>query len=265
MVTAETIRQALGCGEPGCTCSQPNGKVHCPTPGHPDIHPSFSVNQVNDGKVLVKCQSQCKHDQNLPIAALKARNLWPSSNGNRLNIVATYDYHDPQGKLVFQVCRTDTKEFPQRRPDGAGGWTWRMTGIKRYPYNLPQVLQAETVVVVEGEKDADAIERLGFVGTTSPGGASEPGKKQKWRPDYNPYFHGKQVIIFPDNDPPGRAHAHNVARNLQGVTASIKVVELPGLPEKGDVSDWLAAGGTVEQLKALNFLPRHPSPQKLPS
>lgn len=73
----------------------------------------------------------------------------------------------------------------------------------------------------------------------------------KWRPEYNPYFEGKQVVILPDNDEVGRKHAQQVARQLHGLASSVKVLELPGLPEKGDVSDWLEAGGTAEELLAL--------------
>ncbi len=73
----------------------------------------------------------------------------------------------------------------------------------------------------------------------------------KWRSLYNPHFAGKKVVILPDQDPPGRAHAHEVARNLRGLAHSLKVVELPGLADKGDVSDWLKAGGTRDGLLAL--------------
>ncbi|MGD0826837.1 MAG: toprim domain-containing protein [Desulfobaccales bacterium] len=161
-----------------------------------------------------------------------------------------YDYHDADGKLVFQVCRYQTltgKTFRQRRPDpqNPGKWIWKTRGMSLVPYRLPQVLKDDTVFVVEGEKDVAAIERLGFTATTNPGGAA------KWRKEYTPYFQGKKVIILPDNDKAGRAHALDVARHLHGVAASVKVVELPDLPSKGDVSDWLAAGGTVEQLLAL--------------
>src|SRR5262249_11416724 len=59
---------------------------------------------------------------------------------------------------------------------------------------------------------------------------------------------GADVVILPDNDEPGRKHAKQVAQALYGIAASIKVVELPGLPPKGDVTDWIWDGGTREQL-----------------
>lgn len=161
-------------------------------------------------------------------------------------IVATYDYHDLNGKLLFQVVRSEPKKFWQRRPDGNGGWINEVKSLPELvPYRLPEVIKAERVCIPEGEKDCDRLAYLGLVSTCNPMGAG------KWRHKYNQYFQGKLVVILPDNDPPGRDHAKDVARNLHGVAASVKVVELPDLPEKGDVSDWIKSGGTKEALLAL--------------
>src|SRR4029453_2179914 len=62
---------------------------------------------------------------------------------------------------------------------------------------------------------------------------------------------GARVIILPDNDEPGRAHGRQVAASLAGIASEVKVVELPGLKAKGDVSDWIAAGGTRAELDML--------------
>ncbi|MFZ5448166.1 MAG: AAA family ATPase [Thermodesulfobacteriota bacterium] len=239
----ENIRKALQCGQPGCACGRPGGLVHCP--GHEDSKPSLSVTEKN-GKLLVYDHGGCDSAQ--VIKAFKALNLWPSSNGNgrpKFNIIKTYDYQDPTGKMVYQVCRMDPKDFRQRRPDGKGGWIWNIAGVDRVPYRLPELLKAETVYIVEGEKDVDRLRTLGFTATCNPGGAG------KWRTEFRRFFQGKRVVVFPDNDDPGRGHAQNVARNLYGLAVVVRVVELPGLPEKGDVSDWLKAGGTADQLKEL--------------
>jgi len=183
------------------------------------------------------------------------------------SISATYDYHDATGKLVFQVARLIPKTFRQRRPDGNGGWIWDMRGVDRVPYRLPDLLRAAPdalVFICEGEKDCDNLRERGLIATTNPGGAG------KWSPAYNPHLRGRHVVVLSDNDPqatmpdgtlrfhpdgrpvlPGQAHAADVARSLQGTAASVRVLMLPGLPLKGDVSDWLAAGGTAEELEAL--------------
>jgi hypothetical protein len=165
--------------------------------------------------------------------------------GNQRKIVAEYSYCDAAGRLLFQTVRYDPKDFRQRRPDGKGGWVWNLDGVKLVPYRLPEWKDTATVYIVEGEKDADALWKLGLPATCNPMGAG------KWRDEYNAHFAGKQVVILPDNDQPGEAHARDVARGLLSVAKTVKILRLPGVPPKGDVSDWLAAGGTREGLAEL--------------
>jgi hypothetical protein len=164
---------------------------------------------------------------------------------NKNSIVVTYDYQDEKGDLLFQVCRCEGKQFKQRRPDGSGGWIWKLDGERRVLYHLPEILKADQVLIPEGEKDVDNLRQRGFTATTNPGGAGN------WRPEFSECLRDKEVILLPDNDEPGRKHIQVVGSSLHGVARSIKVVELPGLPDKGDVSDWIEAGGTKEDLLKL--------------
>lgn len=195
------------------------------------------------------------------------------SNGPapRATIVATYDYTDEGGALLSQVCRFDPKDFRQRRPDGASGWVWSVKGVRHVPYRLPQILDNDdkVLVIVEGEKAADRLWKLGIPATCSAGGAG------KWREELNEYFRGADVVIIPDHDPqkrhpktneplfhpdgrpilPGQDHGQMVAKSLSAVAARVRVLELwkswPEMPWKADVHDWIEAGGTAEQLYAL--------------
>jgi hypothetical protein len=185
---------------------------------------------------------------------LKLRDLFPAPDRNgtsSMKVVAAYDYVDTGGKLLYQVVRLDPKDFRFRRPDSKGkdGWTWNLKGIKRVLYRLPDVFKAvaegSVVFVVEGEKDADELIRLGFTATTNSGGAG------KWHKAYSETLCGAIVVILPDNDDAGQKHAQQVSLSLQDVARSIKIVSLPSLPPKGDVSDWLAVGGTAQQLQKL--------------
>jgi len=169
----------------------------------------------------------------------------PSMGNSKRQIVATYDYTDETGKLLYQTVRYDPKDFRQRRPDGKGGYIPNLKGVRRVPYRLLDVLQADLVFVVEGEKDADALVHLGFVGTTCPMGAG------KWQDEYSQSLTGKDVVLIPDNDESGYKHVEKIAESLKDIARSIKILELPSLPDKGDVSDWIQAGGTKEELERL--------------
>jgi len=162
-------------------------------------------------------------------------------------IIATYDYRDENGALLFQVVRYAPKTFRQRRPDGNGGWSWRVKGIRHVPYRLPELLAAGDVpvFVVEGEKDANRLASLGLVATCNAGGAN------KWPESLNRFFEKRTVYILPDNDAAGRSHGETVAAALHGVADSVRIVVLPDLPPNGDVSDWIDAGNRPETLRLL--------------
>jgi putative DNA primase/helicase len=128
-----------------------------------------------------------------------------------------------------------------------------MEGVRRVPYRLPELVAAPSdavIYIVEGEKDADRLAGEGLVATTNPGGASKG--KSKWRGEYNTHFAGRRVVVIPDNDEAGRAHAQTIARQLGPIASGVHVLELPGLLNKGeDVSNWLDNGGTRVELERL--------------
>ena len=156
----------------------------------------------------------------------------------------TYDYNTEDGSLLYQAVRRPGKKFLQRRPDGSGGWIWNLKDTRRVLYHLPALIarEDEIVFIVEGEKDADTLIAAGLLATTNSGGAG------KWHDEYSDVLKERDVVIVPDNDKTGRDHAGKVARSLHGKANSIKIVNLPGLPIKGDVSDWLAQDHTLDEL-----------------
>lgn len=168
----------------------------------------------------------------------------PAKTPVKDRVVATYDYRAEDGSLLFQVQRFEPKKFVQRRPNG-NGWEYKVNGTRQVPYRLPELVAAPLsapIYIVEGEKDADRLAALGLVATCNAGGAG------KWKSCHSEYLKDRAVILIPDNDDAGRDHVQKVARSLKGVAAHVRILELAGLPEKGDVSDWLELGGTVEGL-----------------
>jgi putative DNA primase/helicase len=252
-------------------------QVRCPA--HEDNKASLNIKQGDKG-ILVKCHANCSTDRVLEVMGLTLRDLFdtpsdpqwrarPASQParsqqsrsqpaaqpaarqqDRRDPVAVYKYRDEAGDLLFEVLRFEPKDFRQRRPDGRGGYIWKLDDTRRVLYRLPELLNSHpdsTVWIVEGEKDVDALRGLGFTATCSVGGAG------KWRSDdYNQHLADRDVIVIPDNDQPGIDHAHAIELALLGVARSVRILTLPGLPPKGDVFDWLAIDGNdADRLVAL--------------
>ena len=232
-MTADSIVRALGARRSG-SCWM----AKCPA--HDDHNPSLSIRGV-DGKVLLHCHAGCAQQD--VIDALKARGVWQPERTDDPRIVAEYDYTDEHGNLLYQVVRYQPKDFKQRRPDGRGGWTWRK-GARQVLYHLPEVLEAPIVFVVEGERDVETLRDYGFVATTNAGGA-----KAHWAPQFTEALRGREVILIPDNDGPGRKRVLNIARALLGHVARLVVLELEGGSK--DITEWFDQGHSELELIAL--------------
>jgi hypothetical protein len=179
---------------------------------------------------------------------------------SRGGIAATYPYYDEDVKLLYQVLRYERKGFSQRRPDGKGDWVENMDGVTRVPFNLPEVVRSNVVLIAEGEKDALKLQeaashfpddgaKLIYAATTNVGGAG------KWQDEYSPYLAGKTAFIFQDNDDAGRKHAQQICSSVQKHAREIRLVELPNLPEKGDVSEYLASHSSEELFEQMQTAP----------
>jgi hypothetical protein len=168
------------------------------------------------------------------IAWTKKRNGHASSIGGG-KVVATYDYTDAAGTLLYQKLRYEPKGFSQRRPDGKGGWLTKLGDVRRVPYRLPGLAQHAdgTVFVCEGEKDADRVASLGICATSVDSG--------HWNDETAAVLAGRDCLVLEDKDEKGRKRALEAARALHGHAKSVRIVRLPGLAEDGDVSDWLDA------------------------
>lgn len=218
-------------------CGENQYEAKCP--GHEDHKASLSIGIGNDGKLLLHCFAGCDLDRICSAIGIDKQTLF-TGNGNGRHpsadrrITAIYDYVNSEGKLSYQVVRYVPKDFRQRRPDGKSGWLWDTAGLERIPYNLQEVVKSDYPLIVEGEKDVETLRNIGLVATCIAGGA-----KAHWTDNIAHYFRAEQhVSILPDNDPPGEDYARNAATALYGKVASIKILRLDGLPEKGDVSDW---------------------------
>lgn len=232
---------------------------------------SLSVSIGDDGRALVKCFAGCSTPNVLYAVGMTMAELFPDNglNGHKKKNrrpggrkVAEYDYRDADGVLVYQAVRFEQengdKTFTQRRPNGEGGWIYKLRGVPRILYRLPELIEAgkkddnQPVYIVEGEKKVEALRAWGLTATCNVGGAG------KWSKSYSERLKNRRVVILPDNDHPGWEHAAKVAESLQEFAKSVKIVTLPGLQPKGDVIDWIAAGGTLEKFQELVTSPSDP-------
>lgn len=224
-------------------------------PAHDDGRASLSVGPGKDQPVLIHCFAGCDRDAVLDAIGLSWADLCKPRDDQPGAVeewtpcgpaVAVYDYVDEQGDLLFQVCRTADKQFPQRRrdPSKKSGWAWKLGDVRRVLYRLPRLLEAmdagTRVWIVEGEKDVHALERAGEVATCCPGGAG------KWRDEFGDCFVAMDVTIVADRDEPGQKHARTVAQNLEGTARSVRIVEAKS---GKDAADHLAAGHGVDEFE----------------
>jgi len=236
----------------GCEPKRRGDHLDAKCPSHDDRVSSLTAHQTPD-RVLVKCHAGggCAIENIAAALGMTTADLFdePIEKCPARRITARYGYTDEAGTLLYEVVRYDPKDFRQRRPDGTGGWTWKLGNVRRVPYRLPEliggIVAGRWIVVVEGEKDANRLVREGFIATCNAGGAG------KFLPTFAPHFKGANVAILPDRDEPGRSHAQQVASLLSPVASKVKIIELPGRSEHGDVSDFLDDGGSAQELKRL--------------
>lgn len=221
-------------------------------PAHGDNSPSLSVGVGADGQILLYCHVNCHLEDILAELDMTAEDLFPTvqakdvfkpADAGRWKHIATYIYHDADGKVLYQKDRLlkpdGKKTFVYKHPDGAGGLAKGKGTAGHVLYRLPKVIKAQLVYLVEGEKDADTLRKHGLTATTSPLGAQE----NKWPAHFTDWFKNKDVIIIQDNDDAGKRFAVTEANAIERVAKSVKVIDLTQkwerLPAKGDITDVL--------------------------
>lgn len=242
-------------------------------PAHDDTTPSMTISLGDDERILVCCQAGCTFESICEATGLSPIDFFPPSEAmpkptqDRTNprpctleemrswksTRAVYDYQDENGKSLYVVRRhvddDGKKTFRQYRAVGGGRYAAKLLNTRRVLYRLPELIEAVSegrpVWVVEGEKDVETLRALGLDATCNVGGA------KKWPDNAARLFKSADVVVCEDNDEPGVEHARMVAASLAPVAASIRVLRLPNLPPHGDVSDWIANGGTRDQLLQL--------------
>jgi hypothetical protein len=236
--------------------------VNCPA--HDDTKPSLHVTDDN-GQLLLHCFAGCP--QETVIQVMKDKGLWPSKNGNRLppGILPTWDkgakcltslwhYRNESGATLGYVARYDSEllgktTIPYFKKSGSK-WKSGAAPKPRPLYGQYELARNPSlpILLVEGEKAADAarglLGRL-YACITWPGGSNAVEKA-----DFSP-LSGRDIVIWPDADPPGEKAALEVAGQCQKSKAkSISIVTPPSGVENGwDLADAVQEGWTGEQVQ----------------
>ena len=252
-------------------------------PAHDDRNPSLSISEGDDRRVLLICRSQhCNLESILNAVGLEKRDLFPRSDRNTSTKRPTFEnpdrqkqkptgrswptssaliailekqrgprsaawtYQDTDGREIGTVIRWDTDDGKEFRPihRNDAGWSVGAMPEPRPLYRLRDIIDADVVYVLEGEKAVDAAVSIGLNATTCSGGCGAVSQTD-WSP-----LAGKRVVIIPDNDTPGRKFAETVAGILVSMDCEVHIIDLgddwPELPEKGDLDDWCEAHDAVE-------------------
>jgi 5S rRNA maturation endonuclease (ribonuclease M5) len=255
---------------PNATKAGTGWSARCPA--HDDRKASLSVSEGDNETALVNCHAGCATEAVLKVVGLTLKDLFPpkgdkatskpkpdgktfaTANEAVLELErrhgkrsALWTYHDAKGEPVGVVARWYKPSGKDIRPVARHGDGWRISAMPdpRPLYGLHALAAARRVLVVEGEKAAEAARAMGFTTTTSAGG-SAAASKTDWRP-----LAGKEVWILPDNDAPGRKFADTVAGILAKQGAVVKIIDLTGLPEHGDIVDWIDAHGDAAEPEAM--------------
>ena len=217
-----------------------NQKIPCPkcsSSRKNKADPCLSVN-VQDG--LYKCH-HCDFKGSIKNS---------DHRSSKSKIVDTYDYKDQSGNFTYQSVRYIPKSFRQRRPDGNGGWIWNLKGVQQIPYRLPELIAStDSVYIPGGEKDVESLVKHGLTATTNSGGEGN------WKPEFNNYLRGRDVVILEDNDLKGQKHGQTISEGLMGIAKTIKVVRFPELQKGGDVSDYLISHSLQDLINLVEKAP----------
>lgn len=216
----------------------------------PDAPDGVLVNTFNGGDPLAE-KDRFRRDGLLP-----ERRIGTQSKRESWRCTGTYEYDDGDGNVIYRTRRLEaagkSKRFVAERLE-AGEWVTGLGVLPRLPYRFTELCRAaanardagETeppIYFVEGERKADKLASMGFLATAIAFGANG------WREEYGEAFTGSTVFILPDNDEPGRKFAETVKSGVEDHGGVAHIVELPGLPPKGDIMDW---AGSADDLRAL--------------
>ena len=223
-------------------------------PCHDDKKASLSITQKNN-KILLHCFAGCNSENIVNSIGLTMKDLFIKETEKKMEkLEKEYYYTDENGNKLYKTMRYNPKRFVQAKFCN-NEWIFNMQNVRYVLYNLPNIIKSDTIYFVEGEKDADNLNKIGLTATTTIGGSCGFNKHKE---EYSKFLKDKTVYIIPDNDKAGGNYAENIFKALFSVSKQVKILnlvnELPDLKEKGDISDVLSEYGKEKTLAIIEKL-----------
>lgn len=229
-------------------------RADCPACGDTKRH--LYITHAPD-KILLDCKKGCDFKDIISAAGLKPSDCFEENNlpkKQSWKLLREHFYTDVSGNILGKKQIYDTGDGKKTgiwyRLE-KGQYIKGLNSMKMPLYHLDRLVRSgNTAVIVEGEKDVETVERLGFTATTSPNGAGS-----KWRSDFNEFFRGKNVVVITDNDEPGEKYGKEAAENVMKTAAAVKLILssdiYPDVKPKGDISDIAAELGDAQARRLL--------------
>lgn len=239
-------------------------KTLCICPSHSDKQASLTITKGRKC-TLFHCHAGCTLEDILSAAGLEKKDTFYDTEPQRNNwrayvesrekrrIEAVYNYVSCNGQYAFTKIRLEGKKL-----------LYGILENDRFSYGLPRntprksikavygsaqalnkaISEGKPIFIVEGEKDVDTLIKQGYTAVTY-GGVND------WQADFAELVKGADVVVFADNDIPGKAVADTILRDIQSVVKSAKIiVPMPDIP-KADISDYFQAGHTKQEFEQM--------------
>jgi putative DNA primase/helicase len=230
----------------GCNPRQNGAGWGSRCPGHDDRVASLSIGEGEDGRALIICHAGCELAAVLQALGLEMRDLFdgPVSTARETR----YRVCNAAGELVAVHVRRDGldgKRFHWERNGTPGLDGLRVAALPLYG-SAAVAGSTGPVILVEGEKAADALRQRGMNAVATVCGAASCPTVEVLS-----VLAGRDVVLWPDADAPGHDHMQRIAQRLTGIAASVRMFPWPHAPKHGDAFDFFAQGGTANDVRAL--------------
>jgi DNA primase (bacterial type) len=222
---------------------QPNRQWVALCPSHDDRRASLAFTE-SEGRILLHCFAGCTVDAICAALGITTKDLRTNQDFERR---VAYEVRDPNGTLVAiheRIERNGKKTFVWRHPDGrVAKGDLKVADLPLY--GVHKLQSAEFVVIVEGEKCAEALWSVGIPAVATYGATCDPADE----PLQQVIERVQTIYLWADQDDAGRKHMARLGKRLLELGATdVRLVDWQDAPEKADAADAVKLGVDIRAL-----------------